>query len=81
LCAPAGRGAAGEGIGGWGTDGQVTYISNRWDASGGVQELSGDLRKGGRIRGKFAREWMFKRLDRDTQVHYRWNLEFDARLE
>lgn len=59
----------------------MNYISNRWDASSGIQDLSGDLRKGGHIRGKFARERLDKRLDNGAQVRYQWNLEFDALLE
>lgn len=59
----------------------MNYISNRWEGRGDVQDLSGELRKGGHIRGKFAREWLFTRLDNGAQVRYQWNLEFDATLE
>ncbi len=62
------------------TPNTMNYVSNDWNYSGGVQELSGDLRKGGRIRGKFAREWLF---DSPAGIHvrYQWSLEFDALLE
>ncbi len=48
----------------------------------GWQQLSGDLRPGGRIRGHVAFENVYEnRKDHIGPIRYRWDLEFDAAMQ
>lgn len=45
----------------------------------GWQQLSGDLRPGGRIRGRLAFEKVYEnKKDHIGPIPYRWDLEFDG---